>query len=488
MQSYAIYLRKSRADIEAEAKGEGETLARHHAQLMELARRRNLNITKIYKEIVSGENIAARPQMQQLLADISENKYDGVIVMEIERLARGDTIDQGVVAQAFKSTDTKIITPTKTYDPANEFDEEYFEFSLFMSRREYKTIRRRMEAGRLASCKEGNYIGTEAPYGYRKTNPAHKVYSLEIVPEEAEVVKMIYNMYLDGKGPRAIVTELNRMGIPPRKSAVWERPSIKKILENPLYMGKIRWQSKSSGDTLYDGRHEAIISEEIFNAVQDRKENSPLAKVSDYKTVKNYFHGILYCENCGKAMIRRVVTGKDYEHMHCRSYQCRGKVVSASLPEIEEVLISGIKYRLSQIEEQFENNGSENQQIETDPRKPITAELTRLKNQRDKLYDLLERGIYDEAVFLERSAIINEKISSAEAELKKLETEEQRPKLSAEESGSRLRALLSEFEISGPDRRNELLRASIKKIYYHKTTRMCCNKRESDLSLRIDFL
>ena len=134
MQSYAIYLRKSRADMEAEAKGEGETLARHQAQLMELARRRDLNITHIYKEIVSGENIAARPQMQLLLADISENKYDGVIVMEIERLARGDTIDQGVVAQAFKSTDTKIITPTKTYDPANEFDEEYFEFSLFMSK------------------------------------------------------------------------------------------------------------------------------------------------------------------------------------------------------------------------------------------------------------------------------------------------------------------------------------------------------------------
>ena len=409
MPSYAIYLRKSRADMEAEAKGEGETLARHQAQLMELARRRDLNITHIYKEIVSGENIAARPQMQLLLADISENKYDGVIVMEIERLARGDTIDQGVVAQAFKSTDTKIITPTKTYDPANEFDEEYFEFSLFMSRREYKTIRRRMEAGRLASCKEGNYIGTEAPYGYRKTHPAHKIYTLEIVPEEAEVVKIMYNMYLEGKGPRAIVTELNRMGIPPKKNPVWEIASVKKILANPIYMGKIRWQSKSSGDALYDGRHEAIISEEIFNAVQDRKENHPLAKVSDYKTVKNYFHGILYCENCGKAMIRRVVTGKDYEHMHCRSYQCRGKVVSASLPEIEEVLISAIKYRLSQIEEQAEND-TNNPQIETDPRKPITAELTRLKNQRDKLYDLLKRGIYDEAVFLERSAIINEKI------------------------------------------------------------------------------
>ena len=185
MSSYAIYLRKSRADMEAEARGEGETLARHQAQLMELARKRDCNIVKIYREIVSGENIASRPQMQQLLADISDNKYDGVLVMEVERLARGDTIDQGVVAQAFKSTGTKIITPAKVYDPENEFDEEYFEFSLFMSRREYKTIRRRMEAGRLASIKEGNYISPEAPYGYRKTHPEPKVYTLDIVPDEA---------------------------------------------------------------------------------------------------------------------------------------------------------------------------------------------------------------------------------------------------------------------------------------------------------------
>lgn len=129
---YAIYLRKSRADIEAEARGEGETLARHRSQLLELARRQNLNITQIYEEIVSGESIAARPQMQQLLSAVNEGIFEGVLVMEIERLARGDTMDQGIVSQAFKFSGTKIITPTKTYDPANEFDEEYFEFNLFM--------------------------------------------------------------------------------------------------------------------------------------------------------------------------------------------------------------------------------------------------------------------------------------------------------------------------------------------------------------------
>ena len=146
MDEYCMYLRKSRMDLDAEARGEGETLARHQAMLMELAKRQGLNIVKIYKEIVSGDSISARPQMQMLLSDLAQNKYAGVLVVEVERLARGDTIDQGIVAQAFKQSNTKIITPVKTYDPNNEYDEEYFEFSLFMSRREYKTINRRIEA------------------------------------------------------------------------------------------------------------------------------------------------------------------------------------------------------------------------------------------------------------------------------------------------------------------------------------------------------
>lgn len=56
----------------------------------------------------------------------------GVLVVEVERLARGDTSDQGRVAKTFKFSDTLIITPSKTYDPNNEYDEEYFEFGLFM--------------------------------------------------------------------------------------------------------------------------------------------------------------------------------------------------------------------------------------------------------------------------------------------------------------------------------------------------------------------
>ena len=191
---YAIYLRKSRMDLEAEAHGEGDTLERHRKALLSLAARRQLPVSKIYEEVVSGDTIAARPQMQAMLNDVEDGLWEGVLVMEVERLARGDTIDQGIVAQTFKLTDTKIITPLKSYDPNNEFDEEYFEFGLFMSRREYKAINRRLQRGRMASVREGKWVGNRAPYGYRRVKlEGEKGFTLTPDPETAPVVKSVFD-------------------------------------------------------------------------------------------------------------------------------------------------------------------------------------------------------------------------------------------------------------------------------------------------------
>ena len=214
--SYCIYLRKSRADEEAELRGEGNTLARHERALLDLAKRQKLNITAIYREVVSGETISARPLMQRLLSEIEQGCWQGVLVMEIERLARGDTIDQGIVAQTFKYSETKIITPSKTYDPNNEFDEEFFEFGLFMSRREYKTINRRLQRGRLASVKEGKWVGNLPPYGYvRKKLETQKGFTLEPHPEQADVIKLIFSLYTQEKmGTSLIAKHLNELNIP----------------------------------------------------------------------------------------------------------------------------------------------------------------------------------------------------------------------------------------------------------------------------------
>ena len=489
---YAMYLRKSRADMEAEARGEGETLAKHEKALTELAKKLSIAVVKQYREIVSGENIAARPQMQALLADVNDGKYDGVLVMEIERLARGDTIDQGVVAQAFKTSGTKIITPIKTYDPNNEFDEEYFEFSLFMSRREYKTIRRRMNAGRIATIKDGNYITPTPPFGYKKIHPEPKVYTLEIIPEQAEVVKMIYDMRLNGSGTRAIAEELNRMGISPMKSQYWERVSIKKILENPVYAGKIHWYSKRDGDIICDGRHEAIIPEETFNRVQQIIKNNPLAHVKSSDTLKNHYHGMLYCKNCGHQMIRRYIKSSGKSHVLCRYRSCRGKVVGSTMDGVDEAVLNAMKIKLAKIKEaQHDDKAAENtkaKQVVHDKRSIIEAELTRLKSQQAKIYDFLEQGIYSTEVFLERSAAVSEKIKSGEAQLKEISENEASPKLSDEELMFRLERTIRDFDAADSEEKNQMLRSVIRKIEYTKTERQCYRRTDSDLKLDVEFL
>lgn len=479
---YAIYLRKSRADAEAEARGEGETLARHQNTLMELAKRQNLNIVKIYKEIVSGESIAARPQMQILLSEITEKRYKGILVMEIERLARGNTIDQGVVAQAFKDSATMIITPVKTYNPLNEFDEEYFEFSLFMSRREYKTINRRMQAGRLAAVKEGNYLPSRRPYGYKKITLDSKIHTLEIIPEEADVIKMIYNLYLGGKGARAIANDLNNSGIKPLKSEYWEPPTIKKILDNPLYCGKLQWKNE-----LYDGLHERIISDEQYNAVQYKRKNNPAAQVHSNDVLHNYYNGVLYCKNCGHQMKRRCISG--HEHMLCRYRQCRGIIVSSSMKDIDEAVIAAFRYRIKELKELISSDNNDIKNTESpDLRKPLLAELEKIKKQKSKLYDLLEQEIYDTATFVERSALLSEKQKNLENQLREL-PEEKPQKRQPDEAITALEYVVMNFKnCIDPYEKKNMLKSVVKKIYYKKTERMCRRKQSSDLTLEIDFL
>lgn len=484
MDDYCIYLRKSRKDAEAEARGEGETLARHMSILLELAEKQNLNIVKIYREIVSGESISARPQMQSMLANIADNRYAGVLVMEIERLARGDTIDQGIIAQAFRESGTKIITPVKTYNPNNEFDEEYFEFSLFMSRREYKTIRRRMQTGRLSAVKEGNYISPTAPYGYRKISPDSKIHTLEIVAEEAEIVKLIFRLYLDGHGTKYIANELNRMGIKPQKSHYWENPSIKKILGNPIYCGLVGWKTKSNGDTLYKGLHKPIVSKEIFDSVQFRKKNSPVPQTHADSSLLNYYHGIIYCKNCGHQMKRRTIADREYEHLYCTYRQCRGITVSASFQEINEVIMSAIFYRIKQMQADLscQNEKSSNELV-PDKRKLLESELARAEKQKSRLYDLLEQEVYDKDTFLERCAIANDKIRMLETALSEFD-EETNEKLSPDKSVLKLQYIIDNFDDASPKEKNIMLKSVIRKICYSKSLR----KQTSALNLEIDFL
>ena len=196
---YDAYLRKSRADMELERLKKFDTLKQHEKFLKDRAKQLGIKIRNTYKEVVSGESIQDRPEIQKLLKEVETGTVDGILVVEVERLTRGDAKDQGIVSQTLKYSNTKVITLNKIYDPNSEEDEEYFEFGLFMSRREYKTINRRMQRGRMANILDGKYCASEPPFGYRKVKLKQtKGLTLEPIPEEASVVKEMFKKRANG--------------------------------------------------------------------------------------------------------------------------------------------------------------------------------------------------------------------------------------------------------------------------------------------------
>lgn len=489
----AIYLRKSRQDDEAETMGI-DTLERHEKTLLGLAKKQNLSIIAIYREIVSGETISARPQMQRLLSDIENGKFEGVLVMEVERLARGDTIDQGLVAQAFKYSNTKIITPNKTYNPNNESDEEYFEFGLFMSRREYKTINKRLQAGRICSIKEGKYVGNKPPFGYERVKLKNeKGFKLQIIESQAEIVRTIFKMFTkDGFGTTNIATYLNSIGLQTSQENIWKTQAIVTILRNPVYYGKIKWgarkevkkvsngvvvksrpRAKADEVYLFDGMHESIINEETYILAKEKLALTPNRGIRTGETIKNPLVGLVRCGVCGEKMQRRNYQNRPTDTLLCQNNLCSN--VSSDLYRVEDEIIENLKTYLKKYKANFKNTKS----TVADDKKYQTllinqqSELEKTRQQFSKLCDFLEQGIYSKEVFLQRNNILTEKTNSINKQIDDLRSKIQEINTAKNVKIDIIPKITNVLKNYNTDlsaqERNELLKTVVDKIVYVKT-------------------
>lgn len=503
--SYLMYLRKSRADKEAEARGEGETLGRHEQLLTELAIKMDLEIGAIYKELVSGETISARPKMKQVLLEVMQGMWEGVLVMEVERLARGDTKDQGTVAEAFKFSNTKIITPLKTYDPSDEFDEEYFEFNLFMSRREYKTINRRIQRGRIAAFRDGWYIAGTAPYGYKKIkHKGDKGYTLDIVPEEAKIVEYIYDLYTTGElqedgsyapfGSYQIRDRLNVLNIPSRTDGTWSASSIIDILSNPAYTGYQRWQWRKVQKQMINGkiiesrpkdpdcekvrgRFPAIINEEKYELAQKLKAGKP-NPVNSTNVLQNPLSGLVYCSKCGTMMTRQPSNTKEhYAILRCPNSKCKN--ISSPLTLIEEKVIEGLKewipeYELNWPEDSFKDSETSLSVLENSIHN-LEEKYNQTLKQLNAAFDLLEQGVYSLDLFKERHKTLEIQKAELASELEHLKKE--RDRTASREQAKRdfipaIKHLVDVYwEVDDIRLRNSMLRNVLEHIDYLKTER-----------------
>ena len=348
-----VYLRKSRSDdpnLTVE-----EVLSKHETILDEWCTN---NIGAVvpevnkFREVVSGETIDDRPEIQKVLKLVESPKYKAILVVEVQRLSRGDLEDAGRLIKLLRYTHTNVITIQKTYDLRDEYDRDIFERELKRGNEFLEYQKKIMNRGRILSVQQGNFIGSVPPYGFNKTwveDGKRKCPTLEENKEEADIVRMIFDMYVNqNMGRTNICHRLDELGIKPPKGKYWSPPALKDMLENVHYIGKVKWnwrktvtivedseiihtRPKSNIDEyiVCEGKHKGIISEELFYAARAKQGKNYRAKPNT--KIRNPLQGLLYCE-CGRAMSYRIYKNKGVvksaprflcnNQIHCGNSSC----------------------------------------------------------------------------------------------------------------------------------------------------------------------
>ena len=321
-----IYLRKSRSE-----NGESveEVLARHETMLQEYAIKTfgaRIPEENIYREVVSGETIVDRVEIQNVFNRINNKSENirGVLVVEPQRLTRGDLEDCGFLMKNFKISNTLIITPTKTYNLNDLNDFKMLRMELIQGNEYLEYNKTIMQRGIDISISEGKFVFAEAPFGFdREKLKNTKGYKLIENEKEAPIVKMIYKMFVEDKmGTQAIARYLNDNKIYTREGNLWENKYIKKILTHETYYGMIirnkrhtiqKYENgkvvkslvKNPNYSVVKGLHDGIVSKEMFDKAQElMKAKSTTPKVVDNKELKNPFATIMVCSNCKRVLHR----------------------------------------------------------------------------------------------------------------------------------------------------------------------------------------
>lgn len=377
---FLVYLRKSRTDdplLSVE-----EVLAKHEAILDEWAEKylgQKIPEENKFREVVSGETIADRPEVQTVLKKIESPRYKAVLIVDVQRLSRGDLEDAGRLIKLLRYTNTFVVTPPKTYDLSDEYDRDAFERELKRGNEFLEYQKKIMNRGRLLSVSQGNYVGSNPPYGYDKAwvmDGKRKCPTLAINEEEANVVRMIFDMYVNqDMGRPSICYRLDDLQIKPPKGKRWSPEGLKDLLENVHYIGKVKWywrktvtivedgeirktnpKSKLGEYLIYDGKHEAIISEELFQAALDKQGRNHRAKVST--KIRNPFAGLLYCQ-CGKAMTYRTYKSHDGEpRLICRD-QAYCHTGSCTYEELLDIVCNILSESIADFEIRIKNSGGD---------------------------------------------------------------------------------------------------------------------------------
>ncbi|WP_010279078.1 recombinase family protein [Paenibacillus senegalensis] len=324
-----------RVSTEEQAK-EGYSVS---AQIAEIKRYAELNGYEIIDEYIdegaSGKNISGRPQMNRLLKDSNQQKFGVVIIYKIDRLAR-KLMDSLKIYETLERNKVSLISLNEKFDTTTAFGRTIFQMSCSFAELERNSIVERVKLGMDQRATEGKFNGGRV-LGYNNIEK-----KLVINDSEAVIVRKIFDYANQGLGFKAITRRLNETGYRTKNDKAFSVFSIKTILNNPLYIGKIRYnqvkdwaekrrKGKNEAFILVEGVHEPIISTELWESVHKK------LKQRSYKPSRSHqpyiLSGLIKCPQCGHGMVparSKGAGGKSYRYYVCGQFHNKGKAVCSS--------------------------------------------------------------------------------------------------------------------------------------------------------------
>lgn len=375
----ACYLRLSREDGD---KIESDSISNQRELISDFVKsQEGIRLVKEYVDDgYSGTNFE-RPAFKEMMNDVREGRIDCIIVKDLSRLGRNYIETGRYLERIFPFLDVRFISILDHYDSAgedNDADQIIIPFKNLLNDSYCRDISIKIQSQFDIKRKAGKFIGSFASYGYAK-DPADKNH-LIIDPFAAEIVRQIFQMRIEGYSAYRIADTLNEMGVLPpadykrsiglnydtgyKTSAhsVWYASTVLRILTNEMYTGtmvqgitrKINYKIKQSRRVpkkdwiRVKGTHEAIVTEEAFQAVQNLMLMD--TRTAPGEEAVHVLSGLVVCGDCGQSMIRRITRkkNKQYYYYHCSTYKnglgCTSHLINAE--KLEGIVLDALRLQI----------------------------------------------------------------------------------------------------------------------------------------------
>lgn len=504
IKKVAIYARVSTE----EQASEGYSIAAQLQTLRQYANLYNWVIADEYvDEGISGKNITGRPAMQRLVADIEQDKFHAVLVWKISRLSR-NMLDTLTLLDKFEDYGVKFISYSENFDTGSPIGRLVVQLMASIAEMERNTLSENVKLGMKQRALEGSWNGGVV-FGYDSVEK-----ELVINDEQAEVVKMIYTLYSQGKGLKAITNQLNKEGFRTKRDRHFSINGVATILDNPVYNGKISWlkvenwdkkrrKGRNENPILVQGQHDAIINDELWSLVQARRKSKSFKQRQSNEPF--LLSSILRCPDCGQGMVPSITTHtlsdgtkKKHRYYVCSDFHNKGSAAcranSIRAYDAEEALLQRIKAFIAD-QQKFQEtiisltknsiDSITNLKMELNE---VDLKLTEVLELQNRYLEAFEQNLFPVNILQERlQQVANEKIvleqkkNNLITEIGKSDTKVIPPEL----VHNLLDKFVAVYKSSSREKQKQLLQLLVKRITIGRTT---ARPRQIDkVDLEFDF-